>query len=257
MVLSYIDDSGDDGYPKYSSQLFILTVCYFDESLFNSNFEKVKIFRKKLKTKYNLPVGLELHMRELIQNKKPYTGIGLTKVTRKKIIDEIYNFIGSAELFINFVNVVVDKKKIRTGENFNVLDNCLKYLIRRVENDLMNFNTSFICISDEGRVKVMNKTARKIRRYDPILNINKPIERMIEDIFVKNSKDSFFIQFSDCVVRLINLYVMQNECHPKVSWSKKTLKIISNDDVLSYMKIIKPKLNLRADPKNEYGIKIV
>lgn len=257
MILSYIDESGDDGFPKYSSPLFVLTTCYFDESFFIQNYKLVRQFRKDLKTKYNLPTGVELHMRELIQNKKPYTGIGLTKEYRKNIIDDIFDFISSPELKVRFINVVVDKTEIRNN-NYPVLENTLKYLIRRIENDsVKSTKRRFICISDDGRVEIMNKTARKIRKIDYINSTNKPIELMIEDIFEKKSTESYFIQFCDCVSRIVNLYVMKNECSPEIKWSRKTTKIIDNKDVVGYLNKIKSKLNLEAAPDNDFGIKIV
>ena len=263
MYLVYIDESGDDGYPHYSNQLFILTACYFKAEHFNYNFGLIKKFRSHLKQTYGLYTGVELHLRELIQNKKPYTGIGLDKAKRKAIIDEIFNFIASEPLKVKFINVAIDKAKIKSS-SYNVLETTLTYLIRRIENDIKaNGDDLFISIADQGRVHIMNKTGRKLRRiaYLPSMYSgslgNKPIQLMIEDILEKASTDSHFIQLSDCVARMVNLYTMQNHCNPKLPWIRKTRKMLNYGDEIKYLTQISNKLNLKASKAHSLGIKYV
>lgn len=263
MFLAYLDESGDDGYPHYSSPIFVLTACYFEDQYFLSNYNLIKEFRKQLKKSYGLYTGVELHLRELIQNKKPYTGIGLTKSTRQAIVNDIFDFIANPDLKIKFINVVVDKTAI-TSSSFNVLDKALEYLIRRIENDVKQIGpANFLCISDDGRVKIMNKTARRLRKVSFLPSAlggslgNKPIELMIEDILEKASTESFFIQLSDCVSRIVNLYTMQNQCSPKLPWSKKTLKFMNYGYEIDCLEKIKSKLNLKASKQHVYGIKYV
>ncbi len=263
MYLVYIDESGDDGYPNYSNQNFILTACYFKADDFHHNFDLIRDFRSHLKSSYGLYTGLELHLRELIQNKKPYTGIGLTKQIRKSIINEIFDFIANEDLKVKFINVAVDKQKI-VNPKFNVLEVTLKYLIRRVENDIKFMGEDlFICISDQGRVAVMNRTARKLRKIAFLPSMftgslgNQPIRLFIEDIFEKSSTESYFIQLCDCVARIVNLYTMQNECNPQIAWSKKTRKMLTYGDEIKYLNKIIGKLNLKASPSQQFGIKYI
>lgn len=263
MYLVYIDESGDDGYPNYSNQHFVLTACYFHESYFHHNFDLIKSFRSELKKKYGLYTGIELHLRELIQNKKPYTGIGLTKQIRKNIIDDIFTFISSSELKVKFINVAIDKAKITSG-SYSILDTTLTYLIRRIENDMKaNGSEQFMCIADQGRVHIMNRTARKLRRVAFVPSMysgslgNRPIKLFVEDILEKPSTESHFIQLSDCVARMVNLYSMQNECSPKLPWIRKTLKMLKYGDELAYLNQIKNKLNLKASKSHPLGIKYV
>lgn len=263
MFLVYIDESGDDGFPSYSSPIFVLTACYFKEESFHSNFNLIKDFRKNLKDKYGLYTGIELHLRELIQNKKPYTGIGLTKDIRQKIVEDIFDFIAIPELDVKFINVAIDKTGI-SNTGINILDTTLKYLIRRIDNDMRSGESQdFLCISDEGRVQIMNKTARKMRKIAFVPSLlggtlgNKPISLMVEDILEKSSKESYFIQLSDCVSRIINLYTMRNICNPHLDWSRKTRKFLSYGDEIRLLDKIKKKLNLKASSTDIYGIKYV
>lgn len=262
MFLVYIDEAGDDGYPNYTTPIFVLTACYFDNNSFQTNYDKLYLFKKRLKEKYSLPIKTELHLRELIQNKKPYAGLNLGKENRKNIVEDIFNFISSEDLDIKFINVLIEKSKI-SSNGYNVLEEALKYLLQRIENDLSkSFDKppNFLCIADKGRVGTMNKIARAIRRVNFVPSAfggsrgNNPIKCLIEDILEKDSKESHFIQLSDCVTRLIYLYAGQNLCDPKINWTKKTKKFIKESEVEGYLNLIKPKLNLKACGRNEYGI---
>ena len=45
MYVSYFDESGDDGYPLYSSELFVLTSIYFDSDFWQENYRKLHLLR--------------------------------------------------------------------------------------------------------------------------------------------------------------------------------------------------------------------
>jgi hypothetical protein len=49
MYLVYFDESGDDGYPKTSSELFVLASVYMHEMFWKTNYNKIKKGRKELK----------------------------------------------------------------------------------------------------------------------------------------------------------------------------------------------------------------
>jgi hypothetical protein len=262
MNLVYIDESGDDGYPNYSCPVFVLTACYFHESQSQHNYELVKAHRQTLKEKYNLPVGIEIHLRELMQLKKPYRALGLTKPIRQQIVQDHFEFIASDELHVKFVSVLVDKPKIQ-NDSYEILDKAVEYLIERIERDLESTSPDdkrFLCISDQGRVSIMNKTARRIRRVRHVSSRyggsrgNMPIQNHIEDILEKDSKSSSIIQLCDCVSRMVNLYALNNLCDPSINWSKKDLKFLSYGDAKGYLNTISSKLNLNAS-SNEFGIK--
>lgn len=263
MYLAYIDESGDDGFPKYSSQVFVLTACYFDESSFNTNSQLYRQFRSELKSKYNLPITIELHLRELIQLKKPYTGLDLSKVDRQAIVEDIFEFLADPRLDVTFISVVVDKTKI-TAPEFSVLNRCLTYLLQTIHIDMEAKEAhNFLCISDKGRVDVMNKTARTLRKINEVSSAidqqqsHAPLHLFLEDILEKDSKESPFIQFSDCVSRIVNLYALQNLVASKQPWIRKTLKFFNYGDELRLLTKIKPKLNTKAANDNEFGIKCI
>lgn len=56
MYICYFDESGDDGYPNYSSQLFVLSCLYMHQNSWKNNYEEIHEYRKKLKDQFGLPV---------------------------------------------------------------------------------------------------------------------------------------------------------------------------------------------------------
>ena len=66
MYIAYIDESGDDGYPEYSSPIFILSAIYLYYQNWHEIYYRLVDFRRCLNDKYNLPIKLEIHTKNLI-----------------------------------------------------------------------------------------------------------------------------------------------------------------------------------------------
>lgn len=258
MFISYFDESGDDGYPKYSSPLFVLTSLYMHYLEWKNNYEYISRFRKKLKEDFDFPVKFEFHTLNFLADKDPYHGM-YTPAQRKEILTLFLNLIAS--LNIKFINVAIDKTKIKRGD-YNVLENALTYNIQRIENDMTSSELSpgkFMIITDEGRLSKMRYQARKIQRVNFIPSkINpfpyrKEIENLIEDPLPKKSSESYFIQLSDIVATIVYYYVCNNLMNPKIKWANRVLGVLNYGDELSLLDIIEKNLNLKASHQ-KYGI---
>jgi len=255
MYLAYFDESGDDGYPKYSSEIFVLTSGYLHYQNWQKVFQSLVTFRQNLKKTFDIPVKLEIKARDFILNKNPYKNFNLTDEKRKKILKNIADFLGTVE--IKFINVVINKKKILKN-NYPVLENAVKFNIQRIENDLKNdLNNKFIIITDEGRVGKMRYTTRKIQRINIIPSkfigkYRKEIKLLIEDPLPKKSQESFFIQMCDFVAYVVYLYGIKKFL--STNWSKRLSSIFDESDLMEILNKIKPVLNLKASNNNEYGI---
>ncbi len=254
MFLAYYDETGDDGYPKTSSPLFVLTAVYMHHQVWKENFYKVHQFKKDLATQGLLPFDLELHTHQLLLKKKPYTAIGLTNEKRKEVISAYCTLL--ANLNCRIVNVIINKTIVRRP-NYAVLDKAFTYSIQRIENDLSRDGNRFLIISDEGRVGKMRKTARRIQRFNPIpshfksSSYRKEIEYLIEDPLPKRSQDSYFIQFADMVSCLV-FFWMGLELGVK-RLPQRITSYVGKEDVQGWLDILKPSLNLMAS-SNPYGI---
>ena len=139
MYIAYYDESGDDGYPKYSSPLFVLSAIYLHYLNWKDVFENISEFRKQLKKDFNLPIKMEFHIKYFILNKNPYRKLQISDDDRLLIIELFCELISNRE--ISTINVVINKKNI-LSQDYNVLDNALKYSIQRIENDLNKIDPS-------------------------------------------------------------------------------------------------------------------
>ncbi len=101
MFIVYYDESGDDGYPRYSSPLFILTALYLHHLNWKECYDIIKAFRKKLKEDYGLPVRMEMHAKYFLLNKKPYRLLNIPDDDRVNVFDLFCDLI--AQLDIKFI----------------------------------------------------------------------------------------------------------------------------------------------------------
>src|SRR6266542_411028 len=147
MQIAYYDESGDDGYPAYSSPLFALTATYLHYLNWQPKFERLHGFRKFLKDNYGIPVKMEFHSKDFLLNKNPFRDLQLNDDQRETILDQYCELIGDVD--VRIINVVIVKPKI-TYEKYQVLDTALTYSIQRIENDLnptQNPNARFLMIT--------------------------------------------------------------------------------------------------------------
>ncbi|MBM3404995.1 MAG: DUF3800 domain-containing protein [Bacteroidetes bacterium] len=258
MYISYFDESGDDGYPVFSSELFVLTSIYMYYTFWKENYNRIHQFRKSLKTNYNIPVKQEFHTKEFITDKSIYHGV-YSPAQRKEILIHFCQLL--ADINIKCISVVIDKNKINR-DKYDVMKNALTYNVQRIENDLnrISMGARFIIITDEGRVSKMRSTTRSIQKinYIPSMwnrgNYRKEIKDLIEDPLPKSSNQSYFIQLSDMISFIVSLYAKQNLCNPKLEWGKRIRSVLNYGDEIQLMNIIKPRMNIKASRSNDFGI---
>jgi hypothetical protein len=259
MHLAYFDETGDDGFPNRSSELFVLTACYLDHLDWRSTFETIRDFRRSIRMKFGFPLKWELHTRPLLLNKNPYGALGLKDADRIGIIDEACNLLGS--LPVKIINIVIVKPRIRKND-YQVLDTAFTYAVQRLENDILQTSTPgnrFMIITDEGRLGVMRKTARRLQRFNVVPSmypgqgpITRTIQGMIEDPLEKNSRESYFIQMSDLVSYLVFLFSIHETGVGHIS--NRMPSAVTRTVIESWLDSLLTVLNLQA-AKHKYGIK--
>lgn len=260
MKICYYDESGDDGYPSYSSPLFVLTSIYLDHLNWKRIHEQVVELRRELKVDFNFPVKMELHTKQFLLDKDPYRNIGLNYSQKIDLISRACKFIGSLD--VRIINVMINKPAILRPD-YDVLNTALTYSIQRIENDIdpkSNPDIKFMVITDEGRVGKMRKTTRSIQRINFIPSqygtgsIRKEIRSMIEDPLPKDSKESYFIQMADLVAYVIYLYGIRKL---KIgNFPNRLNKYLTDNQLKEWLDLLKPSFNLEASPRNTYGVKI-
>lgn len=258
MHIAYYDESGDDGFPQYSSPFFVLTALYLHYLNWQPAFETIRNFRRDLKASFGFPMRLELHTKHFVLNKRPYGDLGISDANRIMMIDLFCDLI--ARLKVKIINVVIVKPKIRKPD-YQVLDTALKYSIQRIENDLnptLNPSEKFMIITDTGRVGKMRNTCRRIQRVNFIPSrfssslYRREISSLIEDPLPKDSKESYFIQLADLVSYVVYLQTIAETS--LVNYPNRLVPIVSASKVATWMERLKPALNLKASGKDPYGI---
>ena len=258
MYLAYFDETGDDGYPSYSSELFVLTSLYMHEEEWKNNYSKINDFRREMKDNYNFPVKLEFHAKQFLTDKNPYRSFNWTHAIKRKILCDYFQLISL--LNIKIINVVINKLNIRTS-GYDVLDKALTYNVQRIENHLAKAHSfeRFLIITDEGRVGKMRKTTRKIQRFNFIPSkytkgqyLRQEIRSLIEDPLPKQSSESYFIQLADLISYIVYLYSLKE--FNKTEWANRVKSWLSKNDVIGFLNMIKCRLNLEASSDNQFGI---
>lgn len=126
MYLCYIDESGDDGYPKTSSSYFVLSGIYFKDEFWLQNFEKIKEFRNELKKDYQFESFWELHTKDFLHNKKPYSDREYAIAKRREILDRYVDLLSKLER-VQSINVYTDKTALKIVRTIAIIK-CLKKL---------------------------------------------------------------------------------------------------------------------------------
>jgi hypothetical protein len=152
MYLAYDDEAGDDGYPKYSSPLFVLTACYVHYLNWKETYNAIHEFRRGLKSVYHIPVGMEFHCKHFLLNKDPFRKFNFSGEDRAEMMRLLCQHISG--LNVEFINVAIIKPRI-VKQDDEVLDMAFRFSIQRIENTLGPIQqpaNRFMIITDPGRI---------------------------------------------------------------------------------------------------------
>mgnify|MGYP001393632272 CR=1 FL=1 len=250
MYLIYVDESGDTGIRNSLTKYFVLSALVVHETKWNKLLDEIVNLRRKFKEDYGLKINEEIHAARFFT--KPGELARIEKHDRLQICKRIIDFLESLD-YISLVNVVVNKAG--KSEDFEVFETAWQYLIQRIHNTIGygNFPSGFsreekgLIIPDETEAKKLNKLVRKMRRYNPVPNMNQPGYRMIEtdliieDPYYKSSKHSLFHQLVD-----VNAYFLFQMHQPNSYVRKKK--------AYNFFKRYDKVLCKVASTKNELGI---
>jgi len=205
--LVYMDESGDDGFPGSSKQFTLSGLCISSVN-WRTTLEHIKRFRKMLKESFNFPVAMEFHVKEFILEKEPYRSYAHKWLPQEKLaILQLYCKL-ICSLDIQMITVVFDKAKIQAPlSKGQMLEAVLKESIDELEKQCcLEKKWNYFLISDKGRLGAMRKVVKKI-----------PNQYMIEEVFEKDSADSYFIQLCDFIACMTRLYYEHCVCVNPIS----------------------------------------
>jgi hypothetical protein len=258
MFIAYYDESGDDGYPKYSSNFFILSVIYLRIAAWQSIYSEIVEFRQDLKRDHGFPIKTEFHTHDFLLDKGIYKSFNYPDQEKLEIVTKFCDLIGTIK--INIINVGIVKPRIKFA-GYKVLDKALTFSIQRIDNDMNqqgNNEKKVILITDEGRVGKMRKTIRRMQQINYIPSkfsstpYRKQIDCVVEDILEKESNQSYFIQLVDLVSYVVNLYTIG--ITGIGAFSSRLPSGINHKTITEWLDKILPSINKKACPAEPYGI---
>jgi len=199
MHLVYIDASGDQG--KY----YVYTALAIHETAWRPVLNRIKQFRKDLKTQWGIPIGYELHAWKFLQGKGDLGPKVAGKANRYKVLKQTLEFTAGIKRFGIF-------NSANTNEQY-----AFERLINRIERTMKAKDSRALLICDEGEEQVFIRRVRKMNAFNYIASNqgawaggakakNITLDRIIEDPVFKDSAQSHFIQLADfCAYALLRM----------------------------------------------------
>lgn len=231
MHFVYIDDSGDEKVRCYSALIL-------HETVWKEAQARIRQHRRELKRTDGMFVTKELHATEFVSGRGR---VGLQIVPKGR---RCQVFKETLSLVAGLPNIYMHSA-IGSRSNDRLL---FERLINRINRTMGEWKSNAIIFHDEG--KDYTHLARRMCVYNPIRSKfgawpggspirNMPIDRILEDIVFRDSRDSIFIQLADFCA-----YALFRSEHPLPTKSKYGL-----DTAFSLLHPICIRQAYGADPK--------
>lgn len=246
MYLMYVDESGDPGIHQFGSKHYILSGLIINQEDWSKSLDRLKSFRKSLKMKYGLNQRTEIHASELIRINKIEEYRKIKKEKRICILKEFCNEIPIIFDSGKLINICLNKSDFTN--TIDIQTTAWTRLIQRYDTFLKkDAKDKGIIVADDTDGKKIMELLRKMRIYNPVPShysiqpYNTPTDNIIEDVFLRNSEHSYFIQTVDVVCHL--LY--------RKEYPKGSLKKFGID---KQFEILEPILLKEASRNDNFGI---
>ncbi len=192
-LIAYVDESGDPGKAKGSSQTFTLGALLIDVDRWQPIDKAVQEFRKDIFRRFEIPPSEEIKAKTLIRNTQASRCYLLQPNDRRLIDKAQFDFLNSNK--VSTLSVIGHKVlKHSTQVSYELV---WKKLFEEIQLcDMFSEFTNFLLFHDEGENKLIRKIAREARKS--AINGKLPIQA-IEDPVPRNSHHSNFIQFADLI----------------------------------------------------------
>jgi len=196
MRLIYIDDSYDS---TASCQIF--SALALKEDCWHQAFQKIKAFRSHLKKLHGIPANYEIHAWKFVSGRGRPSNQILTKYRRSIIFKDILGMVAALP-GVEIFNACGPRSKQAW---------IFERLMNRINRTLREWDDYGLIISDQGKEYFFNSLRRKMAVINFIpsrfgrwqdtntTTKNIPIDRILEDIYFKDSAHCYFIQLADCV----------------------------------------------------------
>jgi hypothetical protein len=182
-------------------KIYVFSALALPVDQWRQAYQQVRDWRQSLQKIYGIDVHKELHAWKFISGRGRPSDRIITKKERAAIFREGISLVSKlpgARLF----NVIFPKKED---------ERAFEELLHGINLALRTWGSYGMLICDQGKEKIYTMLARRMPSYNPIplrfdaqasmglSHCHIPIERIIEDPFFKDSRQSYFIQLVDFV----------------------------------------------------------
>jgi Protein of unknown function (DUF3800) len=192
MHLVYMDDSKDEKSCCFSAIIL-------PSELWNEALDHLIAFRRTIKASHGIYMTVELHATDWIGGRGNVAPQTVRRDIRAAIFKDALSHIIELPQC-----AIIAAHGLRRDENI-----LFERLCNRIQRNMQAKQSRAILISDEG--KNYDGLVRKLRRFNPISGqfggtLQRPLDRIIEDLVYRKSDRSLFIQAADfCAFSLLRM----------------------------------------------------
>lgn len=203
MLLAYIDESGNKGDINSGGSLtFTLGCVLVDVDAWPAAFDALLGFRRRVRTKFGVPMRAEIKANYLLRNSGDLRPLGLAPRARNLIYRAHMRIL--RELPARAFAVVIDKRTDGLTPDGR-FDQAWETLLQRLSRTSSAENCTFMVMHDEGENDAVRRWTRRARRHltagsafgTGALNVN--ADRLVDDPIPLRSNHSYWIQTADLV----------------------------------------------------------
>jgi hypothetical protein len=202
VLLAYVDESGNTGPVNGGGSLTYTLGCVLVEAeQWPTAFEELLQLRRRLRTKFGLPMRAEVKANALLRGTGPFKKLALAPAERRLIYRAHLTILAS--LPARAFAVVVDKRGWNPKDYFDL---AWEGLLQRLERTSSHEQTTFMVLHDEGENAAVRAWVRRSRRHltagsafgGPAV-LRNPARMLVDDPVPRKSHHSYMVQLADLV----------------------------------------------------------
>jgi hypothetical protein len=237
MYFLYVDESGDPGpfqnVQGGSTQYFILSALIVPVIQWRNYLSSLVDIRRYLKQQYGIGMRVELKGATMIHPRGDPIYIKLSRQRRIEMYREALNMFAARLPDIRVFHMHLDKQNphhpnFLTGRDAEEI--MWTWLLQRFDTFLKKNNNAYgVLFADQTNEVKLRRILRKMRVFNYVPShfggkYSSPVTQIIEDPVMRDSRHSYFIQFTDLCA-----HALYRKLYPKGSYRKFNVDLIFDE----------------------------
>lgn len=204
MLLAYVDESGDSGYPQNvcsPTVAFALGVLLIDDRDWLEMLDQLVDLRRSFKNRFGLRMHDEIKANYLIHGKGPFREHRIDKNDCDTIYRECVECVAASQRIRVFA-IVINKNLVQR-QDVDARHWAWTFAIQRLERFGRAKQTNVMLFPDEGHGQFIQKKLREMRRFHQVPSafnterLEREASNIVEDPNDRASDKSYFVQMAD------------------------------------------------------------